>query len=114
VWLSLSRAGSGAFMSANSLIGWCDDTFNLAWGCVKASAGCDNCYAETLAKRFGVGWGPDAERRIMSDAYWREPLKWNAKAVKAGVRRRVFTSSMTDVFLNDPVIDAQRARLWIS
>lgn len=93
-------------------IEWCNFTFNIAWGCVKASAGCDHCYAETLAKRYGYGWGPGAKRRIMGEAYWKQPLKWDRDARRAGVRRRVFCSSMTDVFLNDATIDAQRDKLW--
>jgi len=93
-------------------IEWCDHTFNIAWGCVKASPGCDNCYAEKLAHRYGYGWGDSAERRLFSDNYWNEPLRWNNAAIKSGIRQRVFCSSMTDVFLNDPIIDRQRERLW--
>lgn len=93
-------------------IEWCDHTFNIAWGCVKASPGCDNCYAEKLAHRYGYGWGSNAQRRLFSDKYWNEPLLWNKAAIKSGRRQRVFCSSMTDVFLNDRVIDMQRERLW--
>jgi protein gp37 len=99
-------------MSENSKIEWCDHTFNIAWGCTESSPGCDNCYARVLAKRYGYGWGPGAERRVLSEAYWREPLKWNARAAAANKRERVFCSSMTDVFLNDPIINSQRDRLY--
>lgn len=33
-------------------IEWCSMTWNVLRGCSPASAGCDHCYAETLAKRF--------------------------------------------------------------
>jgi protein gp37 len=85
---------------------------NIAWGCVKASPGCDHCYAESWAKRYGWGWGPGAKRHILSPAYWAQPLKWDAAAKEAGERHRVFCSSMTDVFLNDPLIDQEREKLW--
>lgn len=91
-------------MGQDSAIAWTDHTFNPWWGCARVSPGCENCYAETFAARVGHGkrlpqiWGVDGERRPMSDAYWREPLKWNREAEKAGVRRRVFCASMSDVF----------------
>lgn len=86
-------------MGENSKIEWCSHTFNPWWGCTKVSPGCDSCYAKRLSKRWGHDlWGPKANRRFMSDAYWRKPLNWNKKAEKAGVRARVFCGSMCDVF----------------
>ena len=100
-------------MSANSKIEWCHHSFNIAWGCIEASAGCDHCYARPLARRYGYDvWGKGADRRIMSDAYWRTPLLWDRLAARAGERHRVFSSSMTDNFLNDPIIDREREKLW--
>ena len=29
----------------------------VVWGCIHKSAGCEHCYAEQLAKRFGRGEG---------------------------------------------------------
>ena len=40
-------------MAQNSKIEWTHHTGNLWWGCTKVHEGCDNCYAETLAKRTG-------------------------------------------------------------
>lgn len=98
-------------MAENSAIEWTRHSFNIRWGCVKVSAGCDNCYAETFDKRVGgAHWGPHAPRRMMSDAYWRAPLKWDATALKAGERHRVFCSSMADTF--EKVDDGQLERLW--
>ena len=51
-------------MGKDSAILWTDHTFNPWWGCVKVSPGCDNCYAETWARRKGHDvWGKDAPRR---------------------------------------------------
>jgi protein gp37 len=63
----------------NSTIEWCDHTFNAWEGCTKVSPGCANCYAETRNQRYhgGKHWGPGAPRLLRSDAYWKEPLKWN-------------------------------------
>lgn len=83
-------------------IQWCDHTFNAWWGCHKVSAGCAHCYAETFSKRFHSDiWGRDGRRRMMGEDYWREPLAWNRAAQAAGVRRRVFSGSMCDVFEDD-------------
>ncbi|MCB2179467.1 phage Gp37/Gp68 family protein [bacterium] len=78
-------------MVKNSKIEWTDHTFNPWWGCVKVSEGCKNCYAETMANRFGNWWGPTAERRFFGDKHWAEPLKWNAQAERDGVLRHVRT-----------------------
>jgi len=97
----------------NSAIEWTHHTFNPWWGCVKVSAGCKHCYAETWSRRVGLEiWGARAERRFFSDAHWREPLRWNAEAVAAGVRRRVFCASMADVFEARTDLDLVRERLW--
>lgn len=83
----------------NSKIEWTDHTFNPWHGCMKVSEGCKNCYAETLDNRWKGGhWGPGSPRKPMSEAYWRQPLKWNAAAEKAGGMAKVFCASMADVF----------------
>lgn len=100
-------------MSETTKIEWTDHTFNIAWGCIKATAGCDNCYADTLSHRYGFDvWGPGKERRTFGESYWKQPIAWDREARRSGVRRRVFCSSMTDVFLNDRTIDAEREKLW--
>lgn len=48
----------------------------------------------------------------MSAAYWQQPMKWNAKAAAAGVRKRVFCASMADVFEHGATLDVWRSRLW--
>lgn len=100
-------------MAKDSAIEWTHHTFNPWWGCTKVSPGCKHCYAETWAKRVGQDvWGPKAERRELSDAYWRQPLAWNAQALRAGKRARVFCASMADVFEDRRDLDARRERLW--
>lgn len=91
-------------MGAKTKIAWCHHTMNLWWGCHKVSPACKNCYAESFSKRTGHRvWGADAPRRFFGDAHWREPVKWNAAAEKAGERRRVFCGSMMDVLELHPL-----------
>jgi protein gp37 len=96
----------------NSKIEWTDHTFNPWIGCTKVSAGCTNCYAETLMdQRYGrARWGKGNPRTLTSDANWRKPLAWNRDALMKGTRYRVFCASLADVF--DPEVDdAWRDRL---
>lgn len=75
------------------------------------NAGCTNCYAEVnrSVKVHGVKWGPNGTRVRLSDAGWKEPLKWNRDAeaneqwhaaYSSGdaPRPRVFCASLADVF----------------
>jgi len=85
-------------------IEWTDETWNPMTGCTKISAGCDHCYAHTIAltkvrdaylKRVPVKdtlanrADPFAPRfwedRLLKPFAWREP-------------KRVFVNSMSDVF----------------
>jgi len=85
-------------MGKDTKIEWTHHTLNFWWGCVKVSPGCDNCYAETLAKRFGHDiWGTGKPRLIIKSA-WNKALAWNEEAKRDGVRRRVFCQSMSDFF----------------
>lgn len=100
-------------MARDSAIEWTHHTFNPWWGCTKVSPGCKHCYAEAWARRVGQDlWGARAPRRELSDAYWRQPLAWNADARRRGVRERVFCASMADVFEDRRDLDAKRDRLW--
>lgn len=100
-------------MAKDSAIEWTHHTFNPWWGCTKVSPGCKYCYAETWARRVGQAlWGARAPRRELSDAYWRQPLAWNAEAERFAERRRVFCASMADVFEDRRDLDGKRERLW--
>ena len=99
-------------MAENTKIEWADHTFNPWIGCMKVGPGCDHCYAETLATaRLGVTWGAGAPRRRTAESTWKQPLAWNRRAEKLGVRYRVFCSSLADVFDNE-VDPAWRADLF--
>jgi protein gp37 len=58
-----------------------------------------------MDKRYGrVEWGPRGERQRTSEAYWKQPRRWNADGPRflreRGHRRRVFCASLADVFDN--------------
>lgn len=83
-------------MSATSTIEWTTSTWNPITGCVKVSAGCDHCYAETFAERFrdvpGHYFQNGFDVQVRPDKL-RLPLTWKAP-------RRVFVNSMSDLFLD--------------
>ena len=104
--------GTRTSISENSAIEWCRHTFNPWWGCTRVSPACEHCYAEVFAKRLGLGvWGVQAYRRFFGDAHWNEPVRWNRKAATAGIRERVFSGSMCDVFEDRPDLEPHRRRL---
>lgn len=94
-------------MSDGSKIEWTDATWNPVRGCVKVSAGCKRCYAETFAERFrGVpnhpyqqGFEPRlVENKLSEPLFWAQP-------------RRVFVNSMSDLF-QDAVPDDYVRRVF--
>jgi len=92
-------------------IQWCHHTFNPWIGCTRVGPGCDYCYAERFGHRHGIEWGPGKPRHLAADSTWAQPLAWNRKAARDGVRRRVFCASLADVF--DPEApQGARERLW--
>lgn len=85
-------------------IEWTDETWNPMTGCTKISAGCDNCYAHTVAhKKLHDLYtrqlpivDTDASRADpFAPRFWEDrlhkPLSWREP-------RRVFVNSMSDVF----------------
>lgn len=100
-------------MGRDSAISWCHHTFNGWWGCEKVSPACKQCYAEAFAKRTGNKvWGRSSSRRFFGEKHWREPLKWEHRAEEEGVRYRVFSGSMCDVFEDRRDLDPWRWKLW--
>jgi protein gp37 len=90
-------------------------TFNPWWGCIRVSPGCEHCYAESQAKRYGHDiWGPASTtpRRFFGDKHWSEPLKWNRDALALGMRLKVFCASFADVFEDNDSLIPHRERLW--
>lgn len=85
-------------MAQNSKIEWTTHTANLWHGCTKVHEGCDNCYAETLAKRWGNDiWGNDKPRKEIKSV-WDDLLKYQNLAKESGEIHRVFVGSMMDIF----------------
>lgn len=76
-------------MSKDSKIEWTDATWNPVTGCSKVSAGCKNCYAEGVARRW---WGDrkftDVEIHLERLS---QPLNWMKS-------QRIFVNSMSDLF----------------
>ncbi|MBK7086898.1 MAG: DUF5131 family protein [Flavobacteriales bacterium] len=72
----------------------------VAWGCVKASAGCQNCYAEAISKRFrGPGAGFTAKRMEGLAPYVDEDeLKAMLSPRRLPAGSKVFVGDMTDIF----------------
>lgn len=128
--------GEGGEPMKDSKIEWTHHTFNPWRGCTKVSAGCANCYAESLSKRnplsLGI-WGPNGTRVVASESMWREPLKWNKQAEAAleqwrtdsygtpfsppypkPERPRVFCASLADVFEDwqGKIVDSNSDVMW--
>lgn len=83
-------------------ISWTDHTLNWWWGCTEVTAACDNCYARVWANRMrGLAWGRGAERVLIRSAP-KDLRKWDRKAGRDGVVRKVFAHSMSDIF--DPEV----------
>ncbi len=90
-------------MGDHSRIEWTEATWNPVTGCDRISAGCDHCYALTLAKRLkSMGadkYQTDGDPRTsgpgfavtMHQSALDQPLAWRAP-------RTVFVNSMSDLF----------------
>ena len=84
-----------------SHISWCDSTWNPMTGCTKLSPGCDNCYAEAMAKRM---WGGRAftDIRIHPERLGQIRKFTPIKEPDGSLRPRlVFVNSMSDIFHED-------------
>jgi protein gp37 len=90
--------------STKTTIEWTDATWNPMTGCTKISAGCDHCYAATVAERklralylrqLPVKDTPVNRADPFAPRFWPErldqPLRWRDPL-------RVFVNSMSDVF----------------
>lgn len=95
-------------MAQNSKIEWTHHTANLWHGCTKVHEGCDNCYAETLSKRWGNDiWGNDKPRKIVKSVF-NDLERYQNLAKDANEIHRVFVGSMMDIFEKPmPLIDSK-------
>lgn len=84
-------------MPQKSAIEWTGSTWNPVTGCDKVSPGCENCYADRMAKRLqamGVhkyrnGFKPTIHPEVLED-----PIKWTKPQI-------IFVNSMSDLFHDD-------------
>ena len=101
---------------ADTAIEWATKVWNPTTGCDRVSAGCDHCYALTMAKRLkgmgsakyqldgnpatsGPGFGINTHPGSLYDpTQWRKP-------------ERIFVNSMSDLF-HDGVPDGFIAQVW--
>lgn len=94
-------------------IEWTDHTFNPWWGCQKVSPACTHCYAESVAKRGGKAvWGASTGRFFPSQKNWDNVRKLDAAAAAAGVRQRIFSASMADLFEDRQDLIQKRQEVW--
>jgi len=100
-----------------NLDGTMGETWNPIVGCSKVSEGCQNCYAERMARRLkGMGLpqyqdivdehGWTGEIGYASERVWEKPLRWRKP-------RRVFVCSMGDLFHSGVNRDKQVA-IWFT
>lgn len=116
-------------MGQKSSIQWTDGTWNVARGCTKVSRGCDFCY---MMRDSFDGHRYNPEQVVKTISVFDAPLKWqrqrnaldqkwrktggtlsekeSLKLTQLMNTKRVFTSSLTDVF--HPDIDSFRDEIW--
>ena len=98
---------SGGAVAPKTGIEWTDATWNPVTGCTRVSAGCDNCYAATLANRLlrdrytsRLPVVPTAEN--VADPFavrlWPERL---SQPLEERRPRMIFVNSMSDLFHAD-------------
>lgn len=94
---------------SKSKIAWTEHTWQPVVGCTKVSAGCQNCYAEKMAKRLAymgqVKYGKVLEYNEEKEKYWGG---WNGQtycdesALETPLKRKkptmYFVCSMGDIF----------------
>jgi protein gp37 len=79
---------------AQTSIEWTELTWNPITGCTKISAGCKNCYAETMAKRLkamGVEKYSNGFKLTLHEDVLKLPYTWKKQKI-------VFVNSMSDLF----------------
>lgn len=87
-------------MSAKTSIEWTDATWNIARGCDKVDADCKFCYMYRDSFN-GTRYKP--REVVRTKTVFDAPLRWKEP-------RKIFTSSLTDVF--HPDIDPYRGEMW--
>jgi len=80
----------------NTLISWTTHTWNPTFGCSKVSEGCRNCYAETIALKYGHSAKPWTHPNAPENVRLK-PHKL-ADPTKIAEPSRIFVNSMSDLF----------------
>lgn len=112
----LAREGTG--------ISWADLTMNFWIGCQEVSPACDHCYAREFTNaRLNAGrakadlppvvWGPGGARQLTGRTNRTKPIRWNRIAAEAGVKLKVFCSSLSD-WADNAVPDSWRAQMALT
>lgn len=81
-------------MSDSSAIEWTEATWNPTTGCSKISLGCQNCYAERMARRLQATGHPNYAngfKLAVHESSLTIPYKWKSP-------RLIFVNSMSDLF----------------
>lgn len=84
-------------MGHKSKIEWTESTWNPVSGCTKISNGCENCYAERMAKRLqamGTKGYEDGFKVTIHPESLEKPLKMKKPQM-------IFVNSMSDIFHKD-------------
>lgn len=84
-------------MATNSKIEWTESTWNPVTGCTKISAGCQNCYAYTMANRLMLMGNEKYANGFdvtMHEYCLEDPLKRKKPSL-------IFVNSMSDLFHED-------------
>ncbi len=84
-------------MGINSSIEWTESTWNPLTGCTKISPGCNNCYAERMARRLQAMGQPNyvnGFKLTVHENTLEAPLCWKKP-------QRIFVNSMSDLFHED-------------
>jgi len=102
-------------MGVKSAIEWTEATWNPVTGCTKISPGCQNCYAERMAKRLQAMGQPNYVKgfNVAVHSHALElPLSWKTP-------QTIFVNSMSDLFHKDvplefvlDVFDVMRRADW--
>ena len=82
---------------SKSKIEWTESTWNPISGCTKISSGCENCYAERMAKRLqamGTKGYEDGFKVTLHPESLEKPLKMKKPQM-------IFVNSMSDIFHKD-------------